>query len=54
MALTVQKKQIRITLDLEVYDDFNPKEIKWEELLKIEGDECVYASVKEYDDPRSW
>lgn len=40
-----QKKSISITLDLEVYDDFNINSIDFHSLLEIEGDEKLEVSV---------
>ena len=37
-----QKQRYRITLDLEVMDDFDPHQIHWEDLFELEGSE--YAS----------
>lgn len=40
-----QKKSISITLDLEVYDDFNINSIDFHSILEIEGDEKLEVSV---------
>lgn len=40
-----QKKSISITLDLEVYDDFNINSIDFHSLLEIEGDEKLEVSI---------
>jgi len=50
MYSTAQKKRFRVILDIEAYDDLNVPNLDWNELLKLEGDESVYASVKDYDD----
>lgn len=39
------KKSISITLDLEVYDDFDVRDIDFGSLLELEGDEQVDVSV---------
>ncbi len=39
------KKSISITLDLEVYDDFNYREIDFSSLLELEGDETLDVSI---------
>ena len=44
------KKLITITLDLEVYDDFDYKEIDFSELLELEGDENLEVSITDYSD----
>lgn len=40
-----QKKSISITLDLEVYDDFDYTSIDFNSLLELEGDETVDVSI---------
>ena len=39
------KKSISITLDLEVYDDFDYKSIDFNSLLELEGDETLEVSI---------
>jgi len=46
-----QKTRYRITLDLNVIDDFNPMDIDWEKLLGIEGGESVEAYVEDLSTP---
>ena len=36
-----QKTKYRITLDLEVMEDFNPHNIDWEKVLDVQGGELV-------------
>ena len=45
-----QKKSISITLDLEVYDDFNINSIDFHSILEIEGDEKLEVSVTDHSD----
>lgn len=40
-----QKKTISITLDLEVYDDFDVKGVDFHSLLDLEGDEKLEVSI---------
>jgi hypothetical protein len=42
----------RITLELDVLDDFNPRQINWEKVLDIGADECVVSYTEElgFDD----
>lgn len=47
--MIAQKRRLVITLDLECYDDLDVHDINWKELLELEGDEDVYATVKEFD-----
>ena len=36
-----------ITLELDVLDDFNPRQINWEKVLDIGADECVVSYTEE-------
>ena len=47
--LQAQKKQDRVTLDLDVYSDFDPRQINWEKLFKLEGDETVNVYVEDLE-----
>lgn len=50
-----QKQRYRITLDLEVMDDFNPHQIDWEELFELQGSERVIDSyVEDLSKPVRW
>ena len=50
-----QKQRYRITLDLEVMNDFDPHQINWEELFTLEGSEKVIDSyVEDLSNPVSW
>lgn len=42
-----QKQRVRVTLELDVYEDFNARDINWERLFNLEGDETVEAYVEE-------
>jgi hypothetical protein len=44
-----QKRLVRITLDIECYDDLNLEDLDWKDLLGLEGAEEVHSSVKEFD-----
>tara|TARA_B100001059_G_scaffold210904_1_gene224881 strand:- start:1262 stop:1429 length:168 start_codon:yes stop_codon:yes gene_type:complete len=44
------RKTISITLDLEVYDDFNYNEIDFSSLLELEGNETVEVSITDHSD----
>lgn len=50
MYSTVQKKRYRVVLDIEAYEDLDVPNLDWHEILKLEGGEYAYASVKDYDD----
>ena len=41
------KTKYRITLDLDVYDDFNPRQINWEKVFDLSEDESVVSYIEE-------
>ena len=47
--LQAQKKRVRVTLDLDVYSDFDPRQINWEKLFQLEGDESVNVYVEDME-----
>ena len=49
-----QKQRYRITLDLEVMDDFDPHQISWEDIFDLGGDEQVEAYVEDLSVPVRW
>ena len=50
-----QKQRYRITLDLEVLEDFDPHQINWEDLFELEGTERVIDSyVEDLSVPVRW
>lgn len=42
-----QKRRVRITLDLEVMSDFNPRDIDFEKLFKLEPNESVETYIED-------
>ena len=44
-----QKRRVRITLDMEVLGDFNPREIDFEKVFKLEPSEKVEAYIEDMD-----
>tara|TARA_B100000927_G_scaffold31338_1_gene22890 strand:- start:290 stop:469 length:180 start_codon:yes stop_codon:yes gene_type:complete len=46
----ITKKRYSITLDFDVYEDFNPYEIQWKKLFQIEGQENLNVEIKDIDD----
>ena len=44
-----QKRHVRVTLDVECYDDLNLEDLDWKELLGLEGNEAVHSIIKECD-----
>jgi len=45
-----QKRRVRITLDLEVMSDFNPHQIDYSQLFKLEPNETVESYVEDFED----
>ena len=44
----------RITLELDVLDDFNPRQINWEKVLDIGADESVQSYTEELNIDPEW
>ena len=44
----------RITLELDVLDDFNPRQINWEKVLDIGADESVISYTEDLDIDPEW
>ena len=44
----------RITLELDVLDDFNPRQINWEKMFELAEDESVVSYTEELDIADSW
>ena len=47
--MIAQKRLVRVTLDIECYDDLDLENLDWKEILDLEGDEEVYSTVKDLD-----
>ena len=47
--MIAQKRLVRVTLDIECYDDLDVEDLDWRELLDLQGDESVYYNIKELD-----
>ncbi len=47
--LQSQKQRVRVTLDLEVFEDFDARNINWEKLFDLEPGESVEAYVEDFD-----
>ena len=46
-----QKSKYRITLELDVLDDFNPRQIDWRKVLQIEENESCECYIEDVDSP---
>ena len=44
-----EKNHISITLDLEVYEDFEPRQINWDKIFNLHSGETCEAYVEELD-----
>ena len=47
MYTQTRKRMVSVTLDIECYDDLDLKNIDWNDILGLEGDENVYVTTKE-------
>ena len=45
--LTAQKHRYRVTLELDVMEDFNPHQIDWSKLFDLEPSESVESYVED-------
>jgi hypothetical protein len=49
-----QKQRYRITLDISAFPDFDPHQIDWEKLFKLEPAERCDAYVEDLNCPDRW
>ena len=49
-----QKSKYRVTLEIEALDDFDPHNINWDRLFKLEGSEHCEAYVEDLSTPDRW
>ena len=49
-----QKSKYRITLELDVLDDFNPHQIDWRKVLQLEPNEHVESYTEDIELPDSY
>jgi len=47
--MIAHKRLVRVTLDVECYDDLDLEDINWRGVLELEGDEDVDVSIKDFD-----
>lgn len=52
--LLAQKQRYRITLEISAQEDFNPHQIDWSKVLKLEPAEKVKSYVEDLDCPDRW
>ena len=48
------KSKYRITLELDVLDDFNPQHINWGKVFQLEDNESVESYIEDMSNPVSW
>ena len=48
------KSKYRVTLDLEVQEDFNPHNIDWERVLDFQRNERINSYVEDLSTPDRW
>ena len=48
------KSKYRITLELDVLEDFNPEHINWDKVLQLEDNETVESYIEDMSNPVSW
>ena len=48
------QNKYRITLDLQVESDFNPRNINWDKVFDLGGNESVESYIEELELPVSW
>jgi hypothetical protein len=49
-----QKQRYRVTLELDVLSDFDPHQLDWEKLFKLEPAERCDAYVEDLSTPDRW
>lgn len=47
--MIAQKHRVRVTLDIECYDDLDLKHFNWNEMLSLEGDENLDITIENLD-----
>tara|TARA_B100000965_G_scaffold373224_1_gene363486 strand:+ start:1587 stop:1739 length:153 start_codon:yes stop_codon:yes gene_type:complete len=48
--MIAQKRTVRVILDIECYDDLDFNLQDWREILQLEGDEDVHATIEDLQD----
>ena len=49
-----QKQRFRVTLELDLFEDFDPNQIDWEKVLDVQGNESVSAYIEDLSTPDRW
>ena len=48
--MNARKHLVRVTLDIECYDDLCLEDLDWNDILELEGDENVDINIKQLAD----
>ena len=48
------KSKYRITLEVDVESDYNPRDIDWAKVLQLEENEHVQSYIEDLSNPVSW
>ena len=48
------QSKYRITLELDVESDFNPRDINWDKVFDLSGNESVESYIEELDIRYAW
>ena len=48
------KSKYRITLEIDAFDDFNPRQIAWDKVLQMGDNEQVQSYIEDLSNPVSW
>jgi len=51
MYAQISRQKYRVTLDFDVYEDFDPYNINWNKLFEIEGNEKLDVNIEGEDRP---
>jgi hypothetical protein len=49
-----QKQRYRVTLDLEVFGDFNPHQVNWRKVFELEPAERIESYIEDLSAPDHW
>jgi len=48
--MLAQKRLVRVTLDIECYDDLDIEHLDWADIIGLDGNESVHVEIKDsYD-----
>ena len=48
------KSKYRITLEIDAFDDFNPRQIAWDKVLDMGDNESVVSYIEDLSNPVRW